>query len=310
MKKTLPLVLGVLFGVYALAEFYIPNWRVRTMTEEFQAWGGLLTAAAFILGGANIIQVTWPKIRRREADWQYKVILLTSAALMLAVGLPWHKLGDGGAAKLELGIVGAMSDRGIAATGPATGRIVVSAPDDVMVQIGAVVAPARRHGQAFQLDVPAGEVEVTLSRRMAGYRALTGKVVVVAGQIVEVAGDPPLLWGRGGRVFVWIYDHVFDPCNSTMFALLAFFVASAAFRAFRARNVEAALLLGAAILVMLGRAPLGGAVSSVFPDFAQWLIDIPNNAGRRAIMMGAAIGAIATALRVIVGLERSHLGSD
>ena len=48
----------------------------------------------------------------------------------------------------------------------------------------------------------------------------------------------------------------------------------------------------------------------MFPDLAQWLIDIPNNAGRRAIMMGAAIGAIATGLRVIIGLERSHLGSD
>ncbi|KAB2906805.1 MAG: hypothetical protein F9K40_06100 [Kofleriaceae bacterium] len=103
---------------------------------------------------------------------------------------------------------------------------------------------------------------------------------------------------------------MFDPCNSTMFALLAFFVASAAFRAFRARNAEAALLLLAAILVMLGRAPLGRSISDVFPDFAQWLIDIPNNAGRRAIMMGAAIGAIATGLRVIVGIERSHLGSD
>jgi hypothetical protein len=135
-------------------------------------------------------------------------------------------------------------------------------------------------------------------------------VAVAPGQLVRVTADPPMLWGREGRVFVWIYDHVFDPCNSTMFALLAFFVASAAFRAFRARNVEAALLLGAAILVMLGRAPLGRSLHDIFPDLAQWLIDIPNNAGRRAIMMGAAVGAIATGLRVIVGLERSHLGSD
>jgi hypothetical protein len=72
-----------------------------------------------------------------------------------------------------------------------------------------------------------------------------------------------------------------------MFALLAFFVASAAFRAFRARNAEAALLLVSAIIILIGRAPMG-----------------------RAIMLGAAIGALATGLRVILGLERSHLGSD
>jgi hypothetical protein len=302
MKKTLPLLFGMLFGLYGLAEFYIPHWAVRTTTEELQAWAALLTAAAFILGGVNILQVTWPKIRRREDDWQYKVILLGCAALMVAVGLPWHKLGGAEEAKASQAVVGATSGTG--------GRIVVTAPSDVTVTIGAVIAPATVANKPFVLDVPAGEAEVILSRRVAGYRALTTKVNVAAGQVVEVRGDPPMTWGRDGRVFVWIYDHVFDPCNSTMFALLAFFVASAAFRAFRARNVEAALLLGAAILVMLGRAPLGRSISDVFPDFGQWLIDIPNNAGRRAIMMGAAIGAIATGLRVIVGLERSHLGSD
>lgn len=302
MKKTVPIVLGVLFGIYGLLEFYIPHWRVRTATEEFQAWGAVLTAAAFILGGVNILQVTWPKIRRRETDWQYKVILLACAALMLLMGLPWHKLGDAEEAKATHAVVGATSGDGA--------RIVVAAPDDVMVRVGAVNAPASTAGKAFTVDVPAGEVEVVLSRRMAGYRALTAKVNVAAGQVVEVRGDPPMTWGRDGRVFVWVYDHVFDPCNSTMFALLAFFVASAAFRAFRARNAEAALLLLAAILVMLARAPIGRSISDVFPDLGQWLIDIPNNAGRRAIMMGAAIGAIATALRVIVGLERSHLGSD
>ena len=310
MKKTVPLVLGVLVGAYALAEFYIPHWRVRTMTEEFQAWAAVLTAAAFILGGVNIIQVTWPKIRRREDDWQYKILLLAAAAGMLLVGLPWHKLGSGGEVKLTHSVVGgrpALS--GVEGSGGGA-RIVVAAPDDVTAHIGIVMAPAKQRGQALAVDVPAGKVEVKLTRRMAGYRELKATIDVADGQIVEVKGDPPMIWGREGRVFVWIYDHVFDPCNSTMFALLAFFVASAAFRAFRARNAEAALLLGAAILVMLGRAPLGGAISDIFPSISQWLIDIPNNGGRRAIMMGAAIGAVATGLRVIVGLERSHLGSD
>jgi hypothetical protein len=302
VKKTVPLFLGVLFGAYALAEFYIPHWRVRTMTEEFLAWAGVLTAAAFVIGGFNIVQVTWPKIRRREADWEYKVLLLVSAALMGLVGVPWHKLGDANDVKATVAVVGG--------NGGALARVEVVAPDDVTVQIGNVVAPARSGGKAFTADLPAGEVEVKLSRRVAGYRTLTTKLQVTDGQMIRITGDPPMLWGREGRVFVWIYDHVFDPCNSTMFALLAFFVASAAFRAFRARNVEAALLLGAAILVMLGRAPLGRSLSDVFPDLAQWLIDIPNNAGRRAIMMGAAVGAIATGLRVILGLERSHLGSD
>jgi len=138
--------------------------------------------------------------------------------------------------------------------------------------------------------------------------------ILLTGQRGTAVTDLYMFWGAGspelGRVFVWLYDHVFFPCNATMFSLLAFFIASAAFRAFRARNTEAALLLGAAIFVMLGLVPIGGAISPVFPAIQEWIMDVLNTTGRRAIMMGAALGAIATSLRVILGIERSHLGSD
>ena len=95
-----------------------------------------------------------------------------------------------------------------------------------------------------------------------------------------------------------------------MFALLAFFIASAAFRAFRARNTEAGLLLGSAILVLLGRAPIGRLISDSLPEITNWIIDVPNNAGRRAIIIGAALGAIVTGLRVLLGMERQHVGGE
>lgn len=111
-----------------------------------------------------------------------------------------------------------------------------------------------------------------------------------------------------GQGYKWVFDFVFVPLNATMFALLAFYIASAAFRAFRARNMEATVLLVAAVVVMIGRVPIGEQLSERLPQIVNWLMEVPNTAARRAIFIGAALGAVATGLRIILGIERSHLG--
>jgi hypothetical protein len=118
----------------------------------------------------------------------------------------------------------------------------------------------------------------------------------------------PLDLKRGGMV--WMYDHIQVPAGSTMFSLLAFFIASAAYRTFRARTVEAAILLVAAVIVMLGRVPIGAFISEALPTMSQWLMTTPNMAARRGILIGVSLGAVATALRIIFGIERSYLGEE
>jgi hypothetical protein len=108
-------------------------------------------------------------------------------------------------------------------------------------------------------------------------------------------------------LFDFLFDHVYFPLSATIFALLAFFVASAAFRAFRAKNIHATLLLVAAVIVMIGRVPVGGALWKGFPWLQEWIMTWPNTAGQRAIQIGAAIGMIATGLRVIFGIEKPYL---
>jgi len=131
-----------------------------------------------------------------------------------------------------------------------------------------------------------------------------------------------LVWGHeGGTGFDWAFHNVMVPLDATMFSLLAFFIASAAFRTFRARSVEATLLLVTALIVMLGRVPsamtivLGHSAPGLWladhaPDVSEWIMSFPSVAGRRGIIFGTALGVIATSLRIILGIERSHLGGS
>jgi hypothetical protein len=121
-------------------------------------------------------------------------------------------------------------------------------------------------------------------------------------------------WQDTTTVSMFLYNQVYSPMQATMFALLAFFIASAAFRAFRVRTVEAGLLAVAALIVMLGRVPVGDQLTSWLPESVRlgamqdWIMNVPQNAAKRAILMGAALGVMATGLRVILGIERSYLG--
>jgi len=113
-----------------------------------------------------------------------------------------------------------------------------------------------------------------------------------------------------GTAFNWVFRNVNAPLDATMFSLLAFFVASAAFRTFRARSIEAALLLTAALVVMFGRVPLGEMLYAKSPDVAEWIMSVPALGAKRGIILGVSLGGIAMSLRIMLGIERSHLGGD
>jgi hypothetical protein len=123
-----------------------------------------------------------------------------------------------------------------------------------------------------------------------------------------------------GGAFWWIYQYVFLPLSATMFAMLAFYIASAAFRAFRAKNVEAIILLTTAFIVLLGRTYAGVVLTDGLPESLSFLrleqftedtiMNVFNLAGTRAIMIGIGLGIVSTSLKVLLGVDRSYLGSE
>lgn len=129
----------------------------------------------------------------------------------------------------------------------------------------------------------------------------------------------------------WIYTFVLIPLQATMFALLAFFITSAAYRAFRIKTLESTLLLATACLVMIARVPIGNSiwhgiahlVAHVIPGInaghlaqtpvlsapTEWILSVPQMAAKRGISFGIALGSIAMSIRIILGIERTYLSS-
>jgi hypothetical protein len=119
-----------------------------------------------------------------------------------------------------------------------------------------------------------------------------------------------LFGGVENALFNLLYNNVLSVILMTIFSTLTFWIGSAAYRAFRAKSLESAILLISAALVMLGKVTLGNFISPVLPKAANWIMNVPNTAGMRAIEMGSAIGGIVLALRIILGIERNFVGSD
>jgi hypothetical protein len=114
---------------------------------------------------------------------------------------------------------------------------------------------------------------------------------------------------EAGSLMMDIFSNVLIPIQATIFSLLAFYIASAAYRAFRARTVLATILLLTAFIIMARLLPLG-PFSIINQYGVAWILAIPNMAAKRAITMGVGLGVIATCIKIILGIERTYLGHD
>jgi hypothetical protein len=122
--------------------------------------------------------------------------------------------------------------------------------------------------------------------------------------------------GPDSLFFRSLFYDVYASLEATMFSMLAFYITSAAYRAFRMRSAEATLMMLAALLVMLGQIPVGQAITSGQPEqgsvlssfrtesISNWLLTSVNSPALRAISFGLGVGELAMALRIWLSLER------
>jgi len=123
-------------------------------------------------------------------------------------------------------------------------------------------------------------------------------------------------------VYTLLFEGLLRSLDATMFSILAFYIVSAAYRAFRIRSVEAGILMVVALILMMGQVPLGMALTNWIPKtglistlriegFSQYVLQAINSPVQRAISFGLGLGALPMALRIWLSLERgTYFGGE
>jgi len=111
-----------------------------------------------------------------------------------------------------------------------------------------------------------------------------------------------------GTIINWLFSNFYRYGDLAIFALMGFWMLTAAFRAFRARNLETFLFVFGAFFTLLRNAPIGGLIWRGFPVIGQWLLSVPYIAVQRALLIGIGVGILTYAARYFIGKEKAAFG--
>ncbi len=130
--------------------------------------------------------------------------------------------------------------------------------------------------------------------------------------------DNPQNWHFVQYARDFLFEGLLQQMDAAMFSIIAFYILSAAYRAFRVRSVEATILLGTALLVILslmglvrgaidGALPANGLLSNLrLGTIAEFVRDSFQTPAIRGVSFGVGIGTLAMGLRIWLSLERAN----
>ena len=346
MKRNVPLAITALVGFVLMFAPFVPF--ITELNDTALLWFDVIGGFGAILGAASLLRMHYDKVRRRVPSWGYNGVAIVAFLGSLLLGL--FAIGAPRLAGLHVftrGAAQAVVDASVADRAGAR-RLVVTVVDGPPntthpivldgTEVGAVTLNDRGRGD-FALtspyEAPADDaarvalmklhVPLPVQRPDAEAPPPFEPVPLAIGDLVstQLRLYAPLTrdYRWNGGAFWYTYEYFLNPLAQTMFATLAFYVASAAFRAFRARNTESVLLLTTAFVILLGQTFAGAWLTDALPEeggwaffrienLKNWIMLIFATAGNRAIMIGVALGIAATSLKILLGVDRSYLGSD
>lgn len=271
MRSKLPPFICFVCGIALLLQFFSP-WD--PIEKDMLEWVGNSTQVvgvfALAIGIASLVHMHGNKIKRQMPGWGFSVITLACVLIVATIGL--------------------IPANNIKFKSPTAAKISLTGETNLFVET---------------------------THSLFGYQTDASFTnTIVAGKTIPVNK-------KAVPMFDWFYNYIFLPLSATTFALLAFYIMSAAYRAVRIKSWEAGLLLVAAIIVLLGQVPIDqipfvgkfiacGSIKgiSTFEFLKSIILDFPNTAAKRGIIIGIALGGLATSIKIIFGIERPYMGGQ
>jgi len=108
--------------------------------------------------------------------------------------------------------------------------------------------------------------------------------------------------------FLWIYNNMTAPIGVALYSLTAFYITSAAYRVFRARNWSSVVLLFCGFILLMMLIPIGAVIFPPVVPIGEWLRSYPSSAGFRGMIVGTSLGIMGLGVRVYTGRQKEHMG--
>ena len=340
LKRHIPLLIVIGVGLLTLFGHFINNEAIRGFVDnDATQWFDIIASFSIFLGALNMLKLQVMKIFKKQKNWQYSILAVGGFAFAIFAGFFYR----------------------------GANYITISGfQNDKLSEVSNIIAEELNEDNPYVIQTNLASSESSYEIKKLFMTESNAKLFMEKlTPYVETIELKSKSWGAHvqtkGSLMYWIFINIYTPLGQAMFALLAFFVASASYRAFRIRNFEATLLLVAGIILMLGRVPIGGLIpwwvvsimimfgigaivapfikerTALFgivvggmiifivlgtlmgwnqnppnllsiPVIQDWIFAYPALAGSRALLIGIALGIVATSFRIIIGLDKSVLG--
>ncbi|HWP30922.1 MAG TPA: hypothetical protein VNK96_04235 [Fimbriimonadales bacterium] len=284
----------------------------------------IVAAFLLVLGVISIFRVHFGRLFKLQRDWPFSAVLLISMAVIIFLGYSHYYTNEKVVESENYVIDKAARDNTL------TPRIVELARLGVNGQ-----AHNARKAKLEQIKtkllsgrISAEEAEAARALAQSEYdefirtenekidaavaqNTLTPEVAAHAKAGISTERDRTTI-AQGYRL---VFTDMLVVLDAAMFSLIAFFILSAAYRAFRIRSIEATILMLVALVILLSFVPLGLALTNWLDPkgfegnfridtISDWILATLNTPAIRAINLGLGLGVVAMATRIMLGLEK------